>query len=751
MCGPIGDVLAGSSHSRSSLDHMLLESSADDLAFAEGPSTSPGPTRFDESHTLVPDDIVQNAPNASLQVVDRPDPIASRMITEQDEDDTPTGEAVTPRPVIRGKSIECMAKQALAAASFEATGQTDSERIDGDDDISREDINDVANDRQLRPYHDLSTASDEFIRRRRDCILKVRSEQLGTIYNPETTVSFAPHISSHIHTKESWTSDSTNEDDVMDNETRASIKASLSRAGSTLSIGKKVQSIDLDDASCNDEELIDEEEHHRPVRLSKRQATLAAQGKLKKLSSSFVDEASDEEYEDGKSTPPKRGRRRAARLKRSGSGSGRLVNGKSPKKAEFPIKLHKMLDEVDPDIAAWLPHGRAFRVNDIEAFVEEVLPAYGFNQSKITSFYRQLNLYGFSRMIKGPDAGGYYHECFLRGKPNLIGGMVRVKVKGGGNRPKPSEIAKTQPNFYAMPPIDAEADGVAASNTGEKVVAKKKASKKSSKVANKKTASPSEKKRKSKSKKASDSSSSPEVSPSREIIISPIPLIEPDGFEPIAIGSGVVEDCGDEVPMPIKRSSVPSQVLLEYHRQHPTIQRSSDFKLNEITPSPVPPRVFNASSSHASFHEHVHPPPLYSNPAQSPTPAFATFSSSTFHMHQHMLKQQKAASARSVMGFPNTMVPTDNDDSDQRPGESSNQKARDAELLVEDWYNIKKPSSTTSQDLLGRDTDAADELWLPSAPINVPVEQEDGYLAAVENAKDDTEFGRVLDAFLDSL
>ena len=294
---------------------------------------------------------------------------------------------------------------------------------------------------------------------------------------------------------ESWSSDSTNEDDVMDDETRAGIKASLSRAGSTLSIGEKVQSIDLDDATCNEEEPINEEEHHRPVRLSKRQATLAAQGKLKKLSSSFVDETSDEEYEDGRSTPPKRGRRRAARLKRSGSGSGRLMNGKSPKKAEFPIKLHKMLDEVDPDIAAWLPHGRAFRVNDTEAFVEEVLPAYGFNQSKITSFYRQLNLYGFSRMIKGPDAGGYYHECFLRGKPNLIDGMVRVKVKGGGNRPKPSEIAKNQPNFYRMPPIDAEAEAFAASDNGEKVTAKEKASKKSN-DAKKKPPSPSKKKRK---------------------------------------------------------------------------------------------------------------------------------------------------------------------------------------------------------------------------------------------------------------
>ena len=118
-----------------------------------------------------------------------------------------------------------------------------------------------------------------------------------------------------------------------------------------------------------------------------------------------------------------------------------------------------------------------------------------------------------------------------------------------------------------------------------------------------------------------------------------------------------------------------------------------------------------------------------------------------------MLKQQKAASARSVMDFPNTMVPTDNNDPDQNPGESSHQKARDAELLVEDWYNIGKPSSTTSQDLLGRDADATNELWLPASPINIPVEGEHpvDYLGAVENAKDDTEFGRVLDAFLDSL
>ena len=725
----------------------MFESSANGHVFAEGSSSSPGPAMFEGSPTLVPDDIVQDDTSASLQVADRPDPIASRLITEQDEDESSSGQAIAPRPVVRGKSFEHMAKQALAAALFEAADKTSSEHIDGDDDISREDINDVANDRQLRPYHDLSTASDDFIRRRRDCILKARAEQLGTTYTPATTVSFAPQISSNIQSLESWSSYSTNEDAAMDDKAGDSIKASLSRAGSTLSIDGKVQGIDLDDATaCNEEEATDEEEHHRPVRLSKRQATLAAQGKLKKLSASFVDETSDEEYEDGKSNPPRRGRR-ATRPKRNSSRSGRSMTGKAPKKAEFPIKLHKMLDEVDRDVVSWLPHGRAFRVNDTETFVEDVLPAYGFNQTKITSFYRQLNLYGFSRMIKGPDAGGYYHECFLRGKPNLIDGMVRVKVKGGGNRPKPSEIAKTQPNFYGMPPIDAEAEACAVGDTGKEAAAKKKAPKKS-KVAKKKAPFPSKKIRKSKSKKTGESSSSPQVSP-REIIISPIPLI--DGFEPIAIGAGMVEACGDEVPMHIKTSSVPSQALLEYHRQHPT-QRSNETKPNEITPSPVPPRVFNPSFSQTSFHEHVHPPPLYSNPAQH-APAYANFSSSTFHMHQHMLKQQQVASARSVVDFPNTKIPTDIDDQDQCPGESSSQKATDAELLVEDWYNIKKPSSTTSQDLLGRAADATDELWLPASPINVPVEGEHpvDFLGAVENAKDDTEFGRVLDAFLDSL
>jgi hypothetical protein len=70
-----------------------------------------------------------------------------------------------------------------------------------------------------------------------------------------------------------------------------------------------------------------------------------------------------------------------------------------------------------------------------------------FSQSKYASFQRQLNLYGFSRLAHGKDKGAYFHSLFIRGKPSLVRGMVRRKVKGTKvRRPMaPSE----EPDFYA--------------------------------------------------------------------------------------------------------------------------------------------------------------------------------------------------------------------------------------------------------------------------------------------------------------
>lgn len=116
----------------------------------------------------------------------------------------------------------------------------------------------------------------------------------------------------------------------------------------------------------------------------------------------------------------------------------------------FPEKLHTMLNQDDdPAIVSWLPHGRAFIVRKPVEFTTKIMPKY-FRQTKLTSFQRQLNLYGFRRLTQGADAGAYYHELFLRGRPQLCLRMQRQKVKGTGHK-QPADV-QTEPNFYSMSP-----------------------------------------------------------------------------------------------------------------------------------------------------------------------------------------------------------------------------------------------------------------------------------------------------------
>jgi hypothetical protein len=110
-----------------------------------------------------------------------------------------------------------------------------------------------------------------------------------------------------------------------------------------------------------------------------------------------------------------------------------------------------MLDTIEQDgygeVVSWQPHGRAFLVRKPTEFVSLVMPKY-FKQTKITSFQRQLNLYGFRRLTKGSDMGAYYHELFLRGRPFLCHKMTRTKIKGTGS--KAASSPETEPDFYRM-------------------------------------------------------------------------------------------------------------------------------------------------------------------------------------------------------------------------------------------------------------------------------------------------------------
>lgn len=71
------------------------------------------------------------------------------------------------------------------------------------------------------------------------------------------------------------------------------------------------------------------------------------------------------------------------------------------KQQSFPLKLYNVLQstcELDSShVISWLDHGRAFRLHDEKKFMEMVAETGIFRSTKLRSFTRQLNLWGFRR------------------------------------------------------------------------------------------------------------------------------------------------------------------------------------------------------------------------------------------------------------------------------------------------------------------------------------------------------------------
>lgn len=98
----------------------------------------------------------------------------------------------------------------------------------------------------------------------------------------------------------------------------------------------------------------------------------------------------------------------------------------------FPEKLHRLLLEVEvagrSDVISFVAGGRAFAIHKPDKFFKEIVPLY-FRQSRLSSFKRQLNLYGFELINTGPARGGYYHELFVKDHPDMCRRMRRVAVR----------------------------------------------------------------------------------------------------------------------------------------------------------------------------------------------------------------------------------------------------------------------------------------------------------------------------------
>ena len=106
-------------------------------------------------------------------------------------------------------------------------------------------------------------------------------------------------------------------------------------------------------------------------------------------------------------------------------------------------KLHRLLMEVEAagrsDVISFVASGRAFAIHKPDKFFKEIVPLY-FRQSRLSSFKRQLNLYGFELINTGPARGGYYHDLFQKDRPEMCRRMRRIAVKVG------TDVKKGKPN-----------------------------------------------------------------------------------------------------------------------------------------------------------------------------------------------------------------------------------------------------------------------------------------------------------------
>ncbi|XP_061220055.1 heat shock factor protein 1 [Neopsephotus bourkii] len=100
----------------------------------------------------------------------------------------------------------------------------------------------------------------------------------------------------------------------------------------------------------------------------------------------------------------------------------------------FLTKLWTLVEDPDTDaLICWSPSGSSFHVFDQGQFAKEVLPKY-FKHNNMASFVRQLNMYGFRKVVHIEQGGlvkpekddtEFQHPYFIRGQEHLLENIKR--------------------------------------------------------------------------------------------------------------------------------------------------------------------------------------------------------------------------------------------------------------------------------------------------------------------------------------
>ncbi|KAM4686572.1 heat shock factor protein 1 isoform 7-T7 [Amazona ochrocephala] len=115
-----------------------------------------------------------------------------------------------------------------------------------------------------------------------------------------------------------------------------------------------------------------------------------------------------------------------------GSGAAAAAGGGNV--PAFLTKLWTLVEDPDTDaLICWSPSGSSFHVFDQGQFAKEVLPKY-FKHNNMASFVRQLNMYGFRKVVHIEQGGlvkpekddtEFQHPYFIRGQEHLLENIKR--------------------------------------------------------------------------------------------------------------------------------------------------------------------------------------------------------------------------------------------------------------------------------------------------------------------------------------
>ncbi|KAL9324142.1 hypothetical protein ACSQ67_008999 [Phaseolus vulgaris] len=131
----------------------------------------------------------------------------------------------------------------------------------------------------------------------------------------------------------------------------------------------------------------------------------------------------------------------------------------------FLTKTFQLVDDQSiDDVISWNDDGSTFIVWNPTVFARDLLPKY-FKHNNFSSFVRQLNTYGFRKVV--PDRWEFSNECFRRGEKRLLSEIQRRKISLPAPTPcltAPATVVVPTPMPLTAIPI------ISPSNSGEEQV-----------------------------------------------------------------------------------------------------------------------------------------------------------------------------------------------------------------------------------------------------------------------------------------